>query len=299
MALPYTTYRSYLKKRFGEPILKVPVNGGFSCNNKKDSAGCTFCDNQSFSPAALKSTQVVHELNKVINRSRRFKKFIAYLQPNTNTYAPLDELKAMYEPLIVQEGVIGLAIGTRPDALGEDICDYLAELSTRTYLSMEVGIQSTNDNTLTHIRRGHDFQTFVDAVHRLNDRGIEVVAHLMVGLPGEGEKEAVESARQLAKLPIAGVKIHQLMVIDNTELAQEYKDGEFKTLTLEEYGPIVAKMIAVLPPTMHIHRIMADTKAEYGILSPLWSLEKDASMMWLQNYLTHSGVHQGDQYNEQ
>jgi len=293
----YKTYRNYLKKRFGGDILKVPVNAGFSCNNKKDGAGCTFCDNLSFSPAALKSQQVVDQFTKVRDRSKRYAGYIPYLQPNTNTYGTVEELKAIYEPLLEQTGVVGFAIGTRPDALPDDVVAYLAEINKRTYLSLEIGIQTSSDITLDRIKRGHDFACFEDAVKRCAAHGIEIVAHLMVGLPGEGRTEAVESARAISALPISGIKIHQCMVIDNTEMADEYRAGEFAVLSREEYADIVGDMLENLREDILIHRTMADSKVEFGLIAPMWSAEKDASMIAIRKHLEDRGVVQGVKWN--
>lgn len=293
MQLPYKTYRSYLKKKFGEAVLKVPVNGGFTCPNKTDSKGCTFCDNRSFSPAAFKSDEVVAQFVRVKERHKRYNKFIPYLQPNTNTYGTVEELKAIYEPLLAVDDVVGFAIGTRPDALEDDVLDYLEEINNRTYLSLEIGLQSSSDVTLGRIRRGHTFERFADAVRRVADRGIEIVVHLMVGLPGEGKEEAIESARAISALPIQGIKIHQLMVIGDTELTDEYNAGEFDVLSLEEYADILGAMMEHLREDILIHRIMADSKEEYGLIAPLWSAEKDPSMLYLQKYLAENNIVQG------
>ena len=299
MSLPYITYRSILKKKFGTKVLKVPINGGFSCPNKKDGNACTFCDNISFSPAALRVNEVVEQFQNIVKRRKhRYKAFIPYFQPNTNTYAPLDDLKAMYEPLVAIEGVVGLAIGTRPDCLGDDIVKYLGELNSRTYLSLEIGLQSSNNNTLVKISRGHSFEVFADAVNRVAEKGIEVVAHLMIGLPGEGLEDFINSVKELSKLPISGVKIHQLMVIRDTPLEIQYNNNEFKTLTLDEYKPILAELLQYLRPDIAVHRIMADTKDDYGLIAPKWSSQKDSSMMELQRYLEDSGITQGDKYTE-
>lgn len=293
MQLPYKTYRSFLKTTFGEPVLKVPVNGGFTCPNKKNSKGCTFCDNRSFSPAALKSDEVVEQFVKVRNRSKRFNKFIPYLQPNTNTYGTVEELKSIYEPLLAQDGVVGFAIGTRPDALSDEILDYLEEINERTYLSLEIGLQSSSDDTLRRIRRGHDYARFVDAVERVAARGIEIVVHLMAGLPGETREDAVESAKAISALPVQGVKIHQLMVIEDTELADEFAAGEFQVLSLEEYIDTLSEMMEYLRSDILIHRLMADAKPEFGLIEPMWCADKDASIAIIQKALIDCGVVQG------
>jgi len=296
MILPYKTYRSYLKKRFGEPVLKVPVNGGFSCPNKTDSKGCTFCDNQSFSPAALKSDEVVDQFLRVKNRNKRFNLFIPYLQPNTNTYGSVERLKSIYEPLLALDDIVGFAIGTRPDALEDDVMDYLEDVSKRTYLSLEIGLQSSSDETLDRIRRGHDFALFEQKVKEAAARGIEVVVHLMVGLPGEGREEAITSARAISALPVSGVKIHQLMVIKDTELCDEYESGLFDVLSLEEYTNILGDMLEHLRDDILIHRLMADTKEEFGLVAPQWSSEKDPSIMFIQKALVERGMVQGSKW---
>ncbi len=299
MQLPYKTYRSFLKKTFGEPVLKVPVNGGFSCPNKSsESQGCTFCDNRSFSPAAMKSEEVLEQFLRVKNRSTRYNKFIPYLQPNTNTYGTLEQLREIYEPLINQEGVVGFAIGTRPDALPDDVIDYLAEINKRTYLSLEIGLQSSSNDTLTHIRRGHDFELFEQAVTKCASKGIEIVVHLMAGLPGETKEDMIQSVRAISALPVDGVKIHQLMVIKDTEMADDYQNGKFKILEIEEYAEILGELLENLRPDILIHRLMADTKPQFGLVAPLWSAEKDPSIMYIQKYLVENNIVQGRLWND-
>ncbi len=296
MKFPYKTYRSYLKERFGKPILKVPINGGFSCPNKVEGDACTFCDNRSFSPAALKSDDVVAQFLKVKNRSKRYSHFIPYLQPNTNTYGTVEELKSIYEPLLVLEGVVGFAIGTRPDALNDEIYDYLADINKRTYLSVELGLQSSNDKTLDRISRGHTFEAFAVAVKELAKRNIEVVAHLMAGLPDETIDDMVQSAIDVSRLPVRGVKIHQLMIIEDTEMADEYRKGAISVLSLEKYAQILATMLQYTRSDMHIHRFMADAKPEFGLIAPAWSAEKDPSVIYLQNYLVEHEIRQGEKF---
>jgi hypothetical protein len=259
------------------------VNGGFSCPNIDKGESCTFCDNVSFSPAALKSDEVVNQFQRVRDRNiNRYNMFIAYLQPNTNTYAPLNELKNMYESLIEQDGVIGLAIGTRPDSISNELYDYLEELNKKTYLSIELGLQSSNDSTLKRIQRGHTFKDFVKATEKLTKRGIEVVAHVMTGLPGESFVDTVKTVTDLSKLPIKGIKIHQLMVIKDTVIEEQYNKGIVKPLTIDEHGKILIEMFKELRPDIYIHRIMADAKPKFGLIAPDWSAEKDKSMMYLQ-----------------
>lgn len=293
---PYKTYRNYLKKRFGGPVFKVPINGGFSCPHKEDGNGCHFCDNVTFSPAARKAaTTVVEQLTRTIERNKkRYNYFLPYLQPNTNTYGSLTELKKVYEPLLAMEHCVGLAIGTRPDCFSDEIYDYLAEISERTYLSVELGLQSSNTATLHNINRGHNYESFVEAVEKLHKLGIEVVTHLMVGLPDENLEDMIQTVRDISNLPVGGVKFHQLMVIKGTLFAERYKQGEFETLTLEQYGAILGTLLEHTRKDILIHRIMADTpRHNNDLIAPLWSYEKDSSVQWLQKNLIENKIIQG------
>ncbi|MFP4417982.1 MAG: TIGR01212 family radical SAM protein [Fibrobacterota bacterium] len=288
--LPYITYRSWLKKRFGAPVHKIPLNGGFSCPNRdgvKGKDGCAFCDNSSFSPVALTGTQVLDQLRAAISRSSH-SLYLPYLQPFSNTYGDVSYLKQIYEPLIHESGVIGLAIGTRPDCLPQEVVTYLGELSRRTYLSIELGLQSASDEVLSTIRRAHSYDDFLHAVRALDAVGIETVAHVMFGLPGQTSEMILDMADKLAALPVAGVKIHQLMIIEGTQVADWYRTGAIAPLTLEEYAERVAAFLRHLRPDQLIHRIMADSRPEHGLIAPLWSARKSESIRYIQDFIKKS-----------
>ncbi len=301
MAPHYHTYRTYLKKRFGKPVRKIPINCGFSCPNLDgtiSNKGCTFCDNRSFSPVALNSSSGVSQLEKSIQKaSSKFKLFIAYLQPFTNTYGTVEQLKSAYEPIITVPGVIGLSIGTRPDCLSPEICDYLSDIADRTYLSVEVGLQSASDKTLAYNNRGHTYLDFEAAVKELNTRKIESVAHVMIGLPGDTYKSIMDTARKLAALPVHGIKIHQLMIIRGTQMGEWYKKGEIQPIELETYTVLVSNFISLLRPGQYIHRIMADSKPECGLIAPLWSAEKMKSLAFIKKYMDENEVVQGSSFD--
>ena len=296
----YLTYRTYIKKRFRKPVLKIPINGGLSCPNRdstKSSLGCSFCDNRSFSPVSLESSSVISQLTASIRRaSSRYELFIAYLQPFSNTYGTVEKLKSIYEPLIAVSGVIGLAVGTRPDCLSSHICDYLADINKRTYLSVELGLQSASEKTLAYNNRGHTFSDFKVAVMGLADREVETVAHVMIGLPGDTAGSILDTARELAQLPVSGVKIHQLMIIHGTKIEEWYNKGEIKPLELHEYAELVGNFISLLRPDQYIHRVMADSKPEHGLIAPLWSAEKMRSIAFIQKYMDENSVIQGRGY---
>ncbi|KMQ53069.1 putative Fe-S oxidoreductase [Chitinispirillum alkaliphilum] len=294
----YNSYRSYLKRRFGGPVLKVALNGGFSCPNRdgsKSSGGCTFCDNRSFSTAVLSSESVVNQFTSAIHRSsKRFRHYLPYLQPYSNTYGSVRQLEQMYEPLINVPGSVGLAIGTRPDCFNEEIYQYLGELSKRSYLSVELGLQSGHDSVLQKVNRGHSVDQFVYAAERLSSYGIEVVAHLILGLPGESGEMMEQTARKIGSMDsVAGVKIHQLMIIAGTEMEKSFQRGEIDLLSLEEYTEQLCRFLCSINPHQHVHRIMADSKVELGLIAPLWSTEKTGSISYIHEYMRKTGFVQG------
>jgi uncharacterized protein len=299
----YNSYRAYLKKRFGVPVLKIPVSAGFSCPNRdgvKSLSGCTFCDNRAFSPAAEATGSALDQLQKSISRaSTRYKAFIAYLQPFSNTYGSVDRLRAVYEPLINVPGVVGLAIGTRPDCFTDEVYDYLGDLAGRTYLSIELGLQSSHDATLALVNRGHTFGDFAVTVKRLAAPGIATVAHAVLGLPGESSAMMFETASSLAALPVSGVKVHQLMIIKDTPMERVFTEGKVSALTIEEYAPLLSGFLSRLRPDQHIHRIMAEIdNSATTLVAPAWSAHKQASMQFLQSYLEKNEVVQGNKYKK-
>jgi uncharacterized protein len=293
----YNSYRSYITKRFGRPVLKIPLNAGFSCPNRDGIVareGCSFCDNRSFSPVAMTAASIIDQLKCAIDKDRgRHSAFIAYLQPFTNTYGTAKRLAEVYEPIISHTGIVGLAVGTRPDCLGDDVCEYLRDISKRTYLSVEIGLQSASDETLRLNKRGHSADDFVDSVKRLAALEIETVAHVMIGLPGDSKKGAIDTAKLLSSLPVSGVKIHQLTIIDGTELHQWYKQGKVKPLSLDEYADILCDFLAHLRPDQHIHRIMADSNVKNGLIAPMWSAEKMKSMQRIHEVMETRNLKQG------
>lgn len=297
----YKTYRSYIKKRFGEAVLKVSLNGGFSCPNRDGKisiGGCSFCENRAFSRAHDNIEPVETQLNsQILKSSHKFNKFIAYLQPFTNTYGSVSQLQSLYEPLIKMDKVVGLAIGTRPDCLDDEVCDYLEDVSKRTYLSVEVGLQSASDKVLKAINRGHNFKQFEDAVLRLNSRKIETVAHIMIGLPEENDNDIIYTAKQMARLPVQGVKVHQLMVVEDTAIEKLYKLGKLNTLSLEDYACKVGNFITYLREDQFLHRIMADSTRNNGLIAPLWSEDKLSSINFIRKYMKDNNLYQSSNFH--
>lgn len=303
----YNTYSAYLKKRFNQPVLKLPVNAGFNCPNRdgtRSQWGCSFCDNNAFSPVAASAVSPLEQLQKSMQRAAgRYKSFIAYLQPFSNTYGDAAHLSAVYEPLISVPGVVGLAIGTRPDCLPEEVCEYLRDLAGRACISVELGLQSSHDATLSLINRGHTFSEFVNAATRLAAMNIEVVAHVILGLPGESEGMMFETAAACAGLPLSGVKIHQLMIIRGTPMERMFAEGRARALSLEEYAPLVCGFLERLRPDQFIHRIMSDmnnagaTGGSPLLIAPEWSAHKQSSIKYLHDYMDRNSVEQGSRHS--
>ncbi len=299
----YLSYRSVLKNRFGKPVIKIPINAGFSCPNRdgtKSTKGCFFCDNRSFSPAAeVKAEEPVEQLCKAVSRLRKNRNgalILPYLQPFSNTYGSVDDLKRIYEPLLQEPGVIGCAIGTRPDCFSDAIYRYLADLAKKAYIVVELGLQSSHDTTLSLCNRGHTFADFIEAIKTLSSIGIETVAHVMLGLPGETKEMMFSTANRLAELPCSGVKIHQLMVIEGTVFAEWYRTGRLSVFDLNEYAESLCGFLSFLRPDQHIHRIMADSTKGKGLIAPLWSEYKSASLRFIHKYMVDHHTQQGSNY---
>jgi len=304
----YNAYSAYLKKKFNGPVLKLPVNAGFDCPNRdgtKSLRGCAFCDNRAFSPVAGATGSPLEQLQTSLRRAgRRYKAFIAYLQPFSNTYGNVERLRAVYEPLIAVQGVVGLSIGTRPDCLPDPVCRYLGDLSGRTFLSVELGLQSSHDATLALINRGHTFDEFVKTAKKLAAMNIEVVAQVILGLPGESEGMMFETAARCAGLPVSGIKIHQLMIVRGTAMEKWYAEGRVKILSIEEYAPLMCGFLERLRPDQHIHRIMSDISNAGAsgrsslLVAPEWSAHKQSSIKFLHEYMDKNGVVQGSKYKK-
>ena len=298
------TYSYYLKRRYGGRAVKITLDGGFTCPNidgTLDTGGCTFCsaqgsgefagDRQASIPQQF--AQVVEKLSKKWDTPR----YIAYFQPFTNTYGPLERLRAAYEQALALPGVVGLAIATRPDCLPEPVLDLLSELSARTDLTVELGLQTIWEETSRRIHRHHSYEQFLQGYHALTQRGIAVCVHLINGLPGETPAQMVESARQVGKLHPHSVKLHLLHVLKNTQLAEEYAAGDFSLLTREAYVSIVCDQLEVLPPETVIQRLTGDGKAA-DLIGPLWSIAKMQVMNEIDKEMARRESWQGKYFSD-
>lgn len=298
-ARPYRDYSSYLRERFGCRVQKITVDAGLTCPNRDGTRGwdgCAYCNARGSGTGAWRLAQSITEQLEAakIHLAKRYKakKFLAYFQSFSNTYAPLPVLKSLYEEALAVPDIVGLTIGTRPDCVPEEVLDHLAELSQRTLIWVEFGLQSAHDDTLAHIRRGHGVGAFTDAVVRTRDWGIPLCVHVILGLPGESRERMLATARFLAALDIQAVKIHLLYVVKGTLLEQWYQEGSYRCLDREEYAELVGEFLALLPPRVIIQRLTGDPHPE-ELVAPAWALEKQQNLQAIHAYMRRHGLQQG------
>lgn len=269
----YHTLNYYNKTKYGCKVFKVSLNAGFSCPNKKNSTGCIYCYNGSGENDGM---DLISQFNKV--RDNNLKKwpnakYIGYFQAGTNTYADVKTLKSKYEPILKLDNVIGLNIATRCDALDEDVLDYLEDLNNRTDLIVELGLQTIHEDTSKLINRGHTLEQFESAVLELRKRNIDVVVHIINGLPFETKEMMLDTVRYLNKLDIQGIKIHMLFILKDTPILNLYNNTHVHVLSKEEYIDIVIDQLELLRPEIVIHRITGDPIKEL-LIEPSWLLKK-------------------------
>ncbi|MCE9556166.1 MAG: TIGR01212 family radical SAM protein [Planctomycetes bacterium] len=297
--LRYHSYNFFLQQRFGGRVQKVSLDAGMTCPNVDGTVakgGCVFCDNRSFSPSRrVPRTTIRGQLDEGIMRlKRRYKarQFLAYFQPATNTYAPVGRLRPLYEEAISEPQVVGLAIGTRPDCVPEDVLDLLSELAGRTYVSVEYGLQTIHNRSLDWMNRGHHHDAFLDAIARSRGRGFEICAHVMLGLPGESREDMLATAREVARLKLDAVKIHNLYVVRDTPLEKQYAAGQVRLLEREEYVETVIDFLELLPPECIVERISGEAPPDYFV-APSWCLNKPAILRAIDQEFTRRDSWQG------
>ena len=292
----YHTLNYDLTKRFNTRDFKVNLNRGFSCPNFKNNMGCIFCSKKGSGDfAGNKEDDLLTQFNSVkekLNHKWPDTKYIAYFQANTNTYAPVNVLKEKFEQVITFPKVVGLNIGTRPDAISDECLEYLNDLNKRTFLTIELGLQSMHDKTLKLINRGHDLECFDKCVKKLKRNNINVVVHIINGLPYETKEMMLNTVKHLNKLKIDGIKIHMLHVLKNTPLEKYYNETKFHLLTLKEYVDITCDQIEELNNNIVIHRLTGDG-AKDDLIAPLWTLKKVCVLNEIDKELKRRGTYQG------
>ena len=284
----YRTLNEHYREKFGCKVYKLSIDAGFSCPNRDGTcgtSGCIFCDGSGAFAGRGGSVATQLEQAKLrVQAKNPDGKYMAYFQAFTNTYGPVEHLRKLYLEAIEGEDIVGLAIGTRPDCLGDDVIDLLREINSSKPVSVELGLQTTKRSSVRYIRRGYENDLYFDSVRRLKEAGIEVVTHIILGLPGETISDAVQTTRDAVAAGTDGVKFHLLHVLRGTDLAEEYAAGKFQCLTLEEYGKWLVSCIDVLPPHITVHRITGDG-AKKDLIAPLWSGDKKKVLNYLNSIL--------------
>lgn len=302
---PYNTLNNYYRSRFGKKVFKISLDGGFTCPNKDGSkgyGGCIFCSESGsgdFAGNKHDSLEVqFQKIKDMMHEKWSDGYYISYFQANTNTYKPVEELRELYYKAIsLDPKIIGLSIGTRPDAFTEEIYDLLEELNQKTYLQVELGLQTINHETSVMINRGHDIKCFTDCVNELKKRNIEVVVHIINGLPNDKKEDMLHVIDYINDLKVDGIKIHLLHVMKNTKLGKMYLEHPFKVLSMEEYVDITVNQIKRLSPSIIIHRLTGDAPKEL-LIAPLWSLKKFVVMNEIDKLLRSTNSYQGIDYKQ-
>ena len=295
----YHTLDYFYKNKFNSKVFKVSLNANFTCPNidgKVGYGGCIYCSKLGSGDfAGDKEKELVTQFNEVkeiILKKWPNSKYIGYFQANTNTYAPVDELKEKYEPILKQNNVIGLSIATRPDSISDECLEYLCELNKKTYLTIELGLQTIHDETSKLINRCHSLECFEECVKRLRKNNINVVVHIINGLPYETKEMMIDTIKYLNKLDIQGIKIHMLCILKNTALENLYKIKPFKLLTKEEYVNIVCDQLENLRSDIVINRISSDPKVD-DLIEPSWLIKKFTVLNEIDKEFKRRGTYQG------
>jgi radical SAM protein (TIGR01212 family) len=280
MAKRYKDFNTYLRGLFGCRVQKITIDAGFSCPNrdgKITTGGCIYCNDRGSGSGArargLTVTDQIIQGKEALAKRYKAKKFIAYFQAYSNTYAPISQLKSLYEEALAVDDVVGLSIGTRPDCVDKPVLALLQEYSTNSLIWIEYGLQSAHDTTLAFINRGHDFKCFAQAVDATRNRGIKICAHVILGLPHESKTDMLATADAIAGLRIDGIKLHLLYVIKGTRLADLYGQGAYKCLEQQEYVDLVCEFLERIPQDMVVQRLTGDPHPQ-ELVAPVWSLKK-------------------------
>lgn len=300
--LRYFSLGYFLKNLYGQRVQKVSIDAGLTCPNVDGTVaygGCNFCDNRSFSPSRrMPRRDILQQIEAGIRLLKlRYKvdKFIAYFQPATNTYADVPDLEWMYDQALMHPQVCGMAIGTRPDCVPEEVLRVLEKLAQRTLLSVEYGMQTMHNRSLAWMNRGHDHAATVDAIQRSRELPFEVCLHIMLSLPTESREDMVETAREVARLGADAVKIHNLYIVKKTPLAMMWEQGDVRLMERDEYVETVVDFIECLPPDMIVERISGDAPSDY-FLAPTWSLDKPGILNAIEQEFSRRDSWQGKRF---
>ena len=296
----YYDYGTWIRQRFPFRVQKISVDAGFTCPNRDgrlSTGGCIYCDNRTFNPAYCQRQETI---TRQLEAGKQFfarkypeMKYLAYFQAYTNTYASIDHLRRLYEEALQVENVVGIVIGTRPDCVSDELLDYLEALNQRCFLIVEYGVESTNDETLRRINRGHTFEQSRLAIEKTHQRGILTGVHIILGLPGEDAQENFRQAPIISSLPIDILKIHQMQIIRGTRLAEMFEQNPFHIYTIDEYIRLIANYIQRLRKDLVLERFVSQSPKEM-LIAPHWGLKNHEFTDLLNNYLKENGFRQGD-----
>ncbi|WP_127837267.1 TIGR01212 family radical SAM protein [Clostridium prolinivorans] len=295
----YYSLNYFLREKFGEKVFKISLDAGFSCPNRDGTiskGGCIFCSERGSGDFAgsrnFSISSQFEDIKKMMSKKWKKGKYIAYFQAYTNTYAPVNVLREKYEEAIKEDGVVALAIATRPDCLSDEVLNLLEELNNKVYVWVELGLQTINDNTAKIINRGYTLDTFEKALCKLNKKNIDVVVHTIFGLPKETHEDMLNTIKYISTKSIKGIKFHLLHLMKGTPLVKLYENGELNFLEEEEYIDLVTKSIAMLPENMVIHRLTGDSPREL-LIGPMWSLKKWEILNAIDRELVRKDLYQG------
>ena len=301
---PYHSLDCELKRQFGQKIYKVSLDGGMSCPNRDGTVGtggCTFCSQGGSGEFAVGRTgypdvweQIEQAKTRVHRKISGEGKYIAYFQSYTNTYAPVDYLRTLFERAITHPDIVALSVGTRPDCLGDEVVALLKELNRQKPVWVELGLQTIHEKTAERIHRGYRLEVFEDAYRRLKEAGLTVVVHVILGLPGETKEEMLETVDYLGKIPVDGIKLQLLHILKGSQMAAEYEKNPFSLMELEEYLDLILTCVARLPQSVVIHRLSGDG-AKTLLIGPAWSANKKLVLNRMMQKFRENGIFQGCQ----
>lgn len=296
----YYSLNEYYKRKYGKKVYRLAISGGMTCPNRDGTIGergCIFCSaggsGEFASSAGLSVGEQLEEAKHRVRSKTRDNLYIAYFQPFTNTYAPVKKLRALYEAAIASDDIVGLSIGTRPDCLPPEVIELLREINRKKPVTVELGLQTIHESTAAYIRRGYPLSVYDEAVKALHQAGIEVVTHVILGLPGETEEMMLETVKYVGRVT-DGVKLQLLHVLEGTDLAADYRRGLFQTLTLEEYARILCRCIRVVPKHVVIYRLTGDGDKKH-LIAPQWSADKKRVLNYINKSFADNQVQQGEQ----
>ena len=298
----YHSLNYFLRNKFNEKVFKISLDGGFSCPNRDgtiSSGGCLFCSESGSGDYAGSRTLSIGkqfcDVKEMMNKKWKEGKYIAYFQAFTNTYAPIEDLRRKYNEAIKQEGVVALAIATRPDCLGDDVLDLLEEINKEVYVWVELGLQTVSDETARKINRGYKLEVYEDAIRRLKERNIDFVTHCIFGLPGETKKDMLKTVEYVAHTGSKGIKFHLLHLMKNTPMVKLYERGELEFMSQDDYIDLICKSISIIPEDMIVHRLTGDSPRDL-LIGPMWSLKKWEVLNSIDKAMVDNDVYQGKSF---